>query len=187
MEMKESSEVTDRVRRRIVIDSVVQGVGFRPFIYSLAREHGLTGFVLNHSSGVRIEVEGPPAAVEHFQIDIRLRQPPLSAIDSFDTEDIAVAHDAAFVILESESTASASTPVSPDIAICDHCLSEPQNPADRRYRYPFINCTNCGPRFTIIRDLPYDRPATTHGIVPNVPALRSRISGSAEPAFSRST
>ena len=155
------SAASDKVRRRILIDGVVQGVGFRPFIYSLAREHGLTGFVLNHSSGVRIEVEGLPAAVERFQRDIRLRLPPLSVIESFETEDIGVALDAAFVILESESTAFASTPVSPDIAICDDCLRELLNPGDRRYGYPFINCTNCGPRFTIIRDLPYDRPATT--------------------------
>jgi hydrogenase maturation protein HypF len=161
MEMKESNELTERVRRRILIDGVVQGVGFRPFIYWLAHEHGVTGFVLNHSSGVRIEVEGPAPAIEHFQSDIRLRRPPLSVIDSFDTEDIAVTHDAAFVILESESTISASSPVSPDIAICDDCLRELQTPRDRRFGYPFINCTNCGPRFTIVRDLPYDRPATT--------------------------
>jgi hydrogenase maturation protein HypF len=153
--------MTERARRRILIDGVVQGVGFRPFIYFLAHGYGLTGFVLNHSSGVRIEVEGPPAAIEQFQNDIRLRQPPLSVIASFDAEDIDVTHDTAFVILESESTASASTPVSPDIAICDDCLRELLNPGDRRFGYPFINCTNCGPRFTIIRDLPYDRPATT--------------------------
>ncbi len=155
------SAASERTRRRMLIDGVVQGVGFRPFIYSLAREHGLTGFVLNHSSGVRVEVEGPRAAIENFQSDIRLRRPPLSAIESFDTEDIDVTRDTSFVILESESQLSASTPVSPDIAICDDCLRELQNPADRRFGYPFINCTNCGPRFTIIRDLPYDRPATT--------------------------
>jgi len=149
------------VRRRILIDGVVQGVGFRPFIYSLAREHGLTGFVLNRSSGVRIEVEGPPAAIDSFQVDIRLRQPPLSVIDSFETTDVEAAYDLEFVILASENTPYSSTPVSPDIAICDDCLRELETPGDRRYGYPFINCTNCGPRFTIIRDLPYDRPATT--------------------------
>ena len=165
---------------------MVQGVGFRPFIYSLAREHGLTGFVLNHSSGVRIEVEGPPAAIERFQSDIRLRRPPLSVIESLDAGDIDVTHDEAFVILESESKPSASTPVSPDIAICDDCLRE------YRTRRPPLwlsvyqlhelwGHAHHHSRFAV-------RPAGDHhGLVSDVPALRSRISRSAQPAFSRAT
>lgn len=159
--MNDRHDSTGKLRRRILIDGVVQGVGFRPFIYSLAREHGLTGFVLNHSSGVRIEVEGDSAALEQFQRDIHARRPPLSVMTSFETEDIDLVHEPEFLIVASESITSASTPVSPDIAICDDCLGELRNPGDRRFGYPFINCTNCGPRFTIIRDLPYDRPATT--------------------------
>ncbi len=167
--MNDRNNSTGKLRRRILIDGVVQGVGFRPFIYSLARKHELTGFVLNHSSGVRIEVEGAPAAIDRFQHDIQVRRPPLAVISSFETEDIDLVFEQAFLILASETVASASTPVSPDIAICDDCLRELLSPDDRRFGYPFINCTNCGPRFTIIRDLPYDRPATTMAAFPMCP------------------
>jgi hydrogenase maturation protein HypF len=148
-------------RRRIEITGIVQGVGFRPFVYNLAREHQLSGSVHNHSSGVTIEVEGDMEALQLFERDLLSRLPPLAVVDGVASSEIPYAGDARFVILPSAIAASQSTPVSPDIATCDDCLRELSDPADRRYGYPFLNCTNCGPRFTIIRDLPYDRTATT--------------------------
>ncbi len=150
-----------RSRVRFEITGVVQGVGFRPFVYNLAREHALSGFVFNHNSGVTIEAEGVPEALSSFERDLRLRKPPLSIIDRIVTHSIAGIGDSTFMIVTSEHAASGSTPVSPDVATCEDCLRELHDPADRRFAYPFLNCTNCGPRFTIIQDLPYDRPATT--------------------------
>ena len=149
------------IRRRLAVHGIVQGVGFRPFVYSLARELDLNGFVRNHSNGVHIEVEGLAQPVSQFELDLTSRCPPLAAIDSVSGESISPTGEEGFVIVASETAREQSTPVSPDVAICDDCLRELLDPADRRYLYPFINCTNCGPRFTIIRDLPYDRPATT--------------------------
>lgn len=147
-------------RTRIRITGVVQGVGFRPFVYNLAVRYGLKGFCLNDSEGVVIEVEGGP--VEKFLEDISTSPPPLSRIDcvkaeSFDTEDAAKG----FTIKESQSIEGAFALVSPDISVCHDCLNEMLDPSDRRYLYPFINCTNCGPRYSIILDIPYDRPKTT--------------------------
>ena len=153
-------------RRRFEITGIVQGVGFRPFIYNLAREYALTGAVWNHTSGVTIEAEGETEALNHFAQAVMERLPPLALIDGIISVEIAPTGDTSFIILASESAAFESTPVSPDMATCDDCLRELNNPADRRYGYPFINCTNCGPRFTIIRNLPYDRPATTMAAFP---------------------
>jgi len=150
-----------RIRRRILVRGVVQGVGFRPFVYGLAQRHGLTGLVGNESSGVFIEVQGPPETVAAFQTALRDRPPPLAVIDLLLTEDRAPIEERSFRIVESRQDDARSTPVTPDIATCDECIRELLDPADRRYRYPFLNCTNCGPRFTILRDLPYDRPRTT--------------------------
>jgi acylphosphatase len=144
------------LRRRFEITGIVQGVGFRPFIYNLAREYALTGAVWNHTSGVTIEAEGETEALNHFAQAVMERLPPLALIDGIISVEIAPTGDTSFIILASESAAFESTPVSPDMATCDDCLRELNNPADRRYGYPFINCTNCGPRFTIIRNLPYD-------------------------------
>jgi hydrogenase maturation protein HypF len=149
------------IRRRLAVHGIVQGVGFRPFVYSLARELGLSGFVRNHSNGVHIEIEGLARPVSQFERDLTERRPPLAVIDSVIAESISPTSEEGFVIVASEAAREDSTPVSPDVAICDDCLGELLDPADRRYLYPFINCTNCGPRFTIIRDLPYDRPATS--------------------------
>jgi hydrogenase maturation protein HypF len=149
------------VRHRLAVHGIVQGVGFRPFVYSLARELGLSGFVRNHSNGVHIEIEGLARPVSQFELDLASRRPPLAVIDSVIAESIPPTREEGFVIVASEAAREQSTPVSPDVSICDDCLRELLDPADRRYCYPFINCTNCGPRFTIIRDLPYDRPATT--------------------------
>jgi hydrogenase maturation protein HypF len=143
------------------ITGIVQGVGFRPFIYNLAGRLGLAGWVRNTSAGVDIEVDGSEGALDEFVKAVEDEAPPLARIDA-----VSVSHSAAhgftgFEILGSESIPEAFQPISPDVAICDDCLREFLDPENRRFRYPFINCTNCGPRFTIIRDIPYDRPKTT--------------------------
>ncbi len=150
-----------RVRRRLVVRGIVQGVGFRPFVYGLAVRHQLAGFVGNDSQGVFIEVEGPPDAIDAFIGELRAHPPPLASIESIASEALPPTGETAFVIVASAQQAGASTSISPDVAICADCLRELFDPSDRRYRYPFINCTNCGPRFTIIRDIPYDRAQTT--------------------------
>ncbi len=147
------------------VHGVVQGVGFRPFVYALARELGLAGSVANTGTGVVIEVEGTPTVLAAFEARLGSDAPPLARIDEVSAADIAVVGGAEFVIGASRSAAG-RTLVSPDIATCAECLSELADPADRRYRHPFISCTNCGPRFTVIVDLPYDRPATTLAALP---------------------
>jgi hydrogenase maturation protein HypF len=151
----------DLTRTCIRVRGVVQGVGFRPFVYNLAERFGLAGWVLNDSSGVEIEVEGKPDAVESFVVAIRAQAPPLAHIESLDTRHAPPRGYAGFEIRHSERQAGQYQLVSPDIATCSACLHELLDPQDRRYRYPFTNCTNCGPRFTIIADIPYDRPSTT--------------------------
>ena len=148
-------------RYRLFVRGIVQGVGFRPFLFSLAAKHELTGFVSNHSDGVAVEVQGERDALDRFVHTLRSAPPPLAVIDGVTLEEITARAETAFRIVESVSQADSSTPISPDIATCDDCLRELLDPSDRRFRYPFINCTNCGPRFTIIRDIPYDRPNTT--------------------------
>ncbi len=156
----------ERARRRIFVTGIVQGVGFRPFVYTLAQRLGLMGHVGNNSAGVFIEVEGDPNALAQFIDELHHRPPPLAMIASLTSEPMPAQDDTAFVIVESEAQPASSTPISPDIALCDDCRRELFDPNDRRYRYPFINCTNCGPRFTIITDIPYDRPFTTMAAFP---------------------
>ncbi len=158
---------------QIHITGIVQGVGFRPFVYELATRYTLNGWVLNNSSGVDIEVTGPSPTLEAFITALQTETPPLAVIDSFHTtctesktED---PRPGTFTIRHSEIQADAFVPISPDVCICEDCLQELFDPTDRRYRYPFINCTNCGPRFTIIRDIPYDRPMTTMADFPLCP------------------
>ena len=170
-------------RRRFEITGIVQGVGFRPFVYNLAREHRLTGSVWNHSSGVTIEAEGDASALDRFAGDLIARLPPVASIDEIRSSEIACIGDSAFAILSSESAEFQSTPVPPDIATCDDCLRELRDPADRRFQYPFLNCTNCGPRFTIIRDLPYDRPATTMAAFRMCPACEAEYHDPANRRF----
>ncbi|HLE13133.1 MAG TPA: carbamoyltransferase HypF [Anaerolineales bacterium] len=146
---------------RLHITGVVQGVGFRPFIYSLANRFSVNGWVRNTSAGVDIEVEGTPLALEAFITAIRTEAPPLSRIDEVTQTPIPSNGFTQFEILHSASIPDAFQPISPDVSICDDCLRELFDPLDRRFHYPFINCTNCGPRFTIIEDIPYDRPKTT--------------------------
>jgi hydrogenase maturation protein HypF len=173
--------MSDVERWRVRVQGVVQGVGFRPFVYGLATRHQLAGFVSNNSDGVHIEVEGPRDTLERFRTELENEAPPLAHIDSVVVETMPVADEAAlacpqkarvaesrplFTIHESEALAGAITSVSPDVATCADCLRELFDPHDRRFRYPFINCTNCGPRYTIIRDIPYDRPFTTMAAFP---------------------
>lgn len=146
---------------RLQVTGVVQGVGFRPFIFNLASRFGLAGWVRNTSAGVEIEVDGPPELLEAFARSVRDDAPPLSRIDQLSVAYGPPRGHAGFEILGSESLPEAFQPISPDVAVCADCLRELFDPMNRRYRYPFINCTNCGPRFTIIKDIPYDRPLTT--------------------------
>ena len=151
------------VRRRFTVTGVVQGVGFRPFVHRIASGLGLSGFVGNDSGAVFVEVQGERDRLDEFARRLRAEAPPLARIGAVRVADIP-AHTACrpeFTIVASRTVTGSTTPIPPDIALCDDCAAELFDPADRRYRHPFITCTNCGPRFTIIRALPYDRPATT--------------------------
>ncbi len=153
--------VNQRVRTLVRVEGIVQGVGFRPFVYSLATRLGLAGQVGNDVAGVFAEVEGPPAAISEFLLSLRQDAPPLARIERVTTQNLSINGLPGFTIAPSESAGRRSTLVSADTAACDDCLRELADPADRRFGYPFINCTNCGPRFTIVRDVPYDRALTT--------------------------
>ena len=149
------------IRSRARVEGTVQGVGFRPFVYRLATELGLHGFVRNDEHGVLLEVEGEPEAIARFRARLTVDAPPLAAVERVGWEETLPAGVWGFAIETSARGGEADVPVSPDMATCDACLAELLDPADRRHRYPFINCTNCGPRFTIVRGVPYDRPLTT--------------------------
>lgn len=149
------------VGARIHITGIVQGVGFRPFVYNLAARLDLKGWVRNTSAGVDIEVDGEQDVLDAFLKALRDEAPPLSRIDELTASFRPANGFTSFDIVHSEAIPSAFQPISPDVAVCGDCLRELFDPNDRRYRYPFINCTNCGPRFTIIKDIPYDRPKTT--------------------------
>ncbi len=148
--------------KHISVKGVVQGVGFRPFVYGLATRLSLQGWVCNTSGGVEILVDGQNSHIEQFIQSLTLEQPPLAKIDSVQVEEIPCDDTPIkFEIRESETVEGAYQPISADVAICPDCERELFNPKDKRYLYPFINCTHCGPRFTIIKDIPYDRPSTT--------------------------
>jgi hydrogenase maturation protein HypF len=149
------------VGARIHITGIVQGVGFRPFVYGLAARLGLNGWVRNTSAGVDIVVDGERNILDTFVRSLQDEAPPLSRIDGLSASFHAASGFRSFEIIHYEAVEGAFQPISPDVAICEDCLRELFDPSDRRYRYPFINCTNCGPRFTIIQDIPYDRPRTT--------------------------
>jgi hydrogenase maturation protein HypF len=166
--------VTGLIRTAVRVEGVVQGVGFRPFVYTLATGLGLTGLVGNDLDGVFVEVEGPLAAVSEFLLLLERDAPPLARIERVTTRAITPRRSASFAIAASQVASQAAGPAGPDgaagrrrtlvsadTATCADCLRELTDPADRRFGYPFINCTNCGPRFTIVRDVPYDRPLTT--------------------------
>ncbi|MDX6534622.1 MAG: hydrogenase maturation protein HypF [Gaiellales bacterium] len=169
-------------RRRIQVTGIVQGVGFRPFVHGLARAHGLAGFVLNNGNGVVIEVEGRLDRIEEFVADLGIRPPSLARIDNVTMEPVPVVGDTTFAIAASVAGARTAL-VPPDVATCDDCLRELFDPSDRRHRYPFINCTQCGPRFTIVRDVPYDRPLTTMAGFPMCDDCRGEYEDPADRRF----
>ncbi|MGI8426623.1 MAG: carbamoyltransferase HypF [Actinomycetota bacterium] len=149
------------VRRVILVDGIVQGVGFRPYVFSLASRRGLGGFVLNDAEGVTIEVEGDAAVLDAFERELPQNPPPLARIDGIKTSEVPPKGEAGFRIEPSQPGKVRAALVSPDMSICGDCLGEIRNPSERRFRYAFTNCTNCGPRFTITKDIPYDRGNTT--------------------------
>lgn len=160
------------VRREILVSGIVQGVGFRPYVYRLAAQGRLKGKISNTSAGVTIEIQGPGDAVEDFLARLPSEAPPLARITGVAVREIPCNGDRDFRIEASRQGEPVSTLISPDVAICPDCLRELFDPNDRRYRYPLINCTNCGPRFTIVRDIPYDRPRTSMAIFPLCPACQ---------------
>jgi len=153
--------VATNVRTSIRVEGVVQGVGFRPFVYSLATRLGLAGWVGNDVDGVFAEVEGPAGQVRDFLAALERDAPPLARVERVSAQPMAPDGRAGFAIVASDTAGQRRALVSADSATCADCLRELADPADRRFGYPFINCTNCGPRFTIVRDVPYDRPLTT--------------------------
>jgi hydrogenase maturation protein HypF len=161
--MLQSGRTDTVVRQHFTVTGVVQGVGFRPFVYRLARELDLAGLVGNDSGAVFLEVQGKPVRVAEFARRLRADAPPLARISTVRVTDLAPDQGwgTDFRIVASQKITGAATPIPPDIAVCDACVAELFDPYNRRYRHPFITCTNCGPRFTIIAALPYDRPATT--------------------------
>ena len=156
-----SATATRRIRARARVHGTVQGVGFRPYVYRLAHECRLAGFVLNDASGVLLEVEGQERAVDDFLARLPREAPPLAVVQSVSVSAGVPTGESGFAIRDSPRGEVADAPITPDTATCDDCLAELLDPADRRHRYPFINCTNCGPRFTIVQGIPYDRPFTT--------------------------
>lgn len=163
----------DTKRARFIARGQVQGVGFRPFVFTLAEERNLTGFVRNSPRGVVIEVQGEGPSIEGFADDLQNRLPVLARITSLEREEAApVAGEAAFLIAASTSGDTHAVLISPDTATCADCLADMSDPSDRRFGYPFTNCTNCGPRYTITRSIPYDRAATSMACFPLCPACR---------------
>ncbi|MGE6224557.1 carbamoyltransferase HypF [Aeromonas media] len=166
--MTARTPIRSRLRREFHLDGIVQGVGFRPFVYGLALRHGLAGYVLNDASGVTIGAEGSPEQLAAFARELRELAPPLSRIDHFCERELPrdadsehnPDYDGAFHIKASQQQSAATVAISPDQGMCEACARDVANPADRHHRYPFTNCTHCGPRYTIIRRLPYDRPHT---------------------------
>jgi hydrogenase maturation protein HypF len=169
------SSVTGQPGRRVLVrvQGIVQGVGFRPFVYQLALRHGLGGWVRNQPDGVEIEIAGPAEPVSEFIDDISGQAPPLARIIHIETAELPFAPLEGFAIIKSSARQARSTLISPDVCTCGDCLSELLDPKNRRFRYPFTNCTNCGPRYTIIKDIPYDRDKTTMAHFAMCPACRS--------------
>ena len=160
-EAMQTDENPQLVRRGVLVRGVVQGVGFRPFVYRLAMEERLSGFVGNDTDGVTLEIEGSAVRVDVFLTRLRAEAPPLARIDSVTVRELGAKGGAEFHIVASEVLGRVSTGIPADAATCADCLREMMDEQDRRFGYPFLNCTNCGPRFTITRSIPYDRPQTS--------------------------
>lgn len=159
-------------RSRGSIRGIVQGVGFRPFIYMLAERHGLSGYVLNSSDGVEVEVEGLRADIERFFEEVEAQPPPLARIEAVIRRPVPFLGEGCFAIRGSLSRGEKDALIPPDVCVCSACLAEMRNPSDRRFGYPFINCTQCGPRYSIVTDVPYDRTGTTMTAFPLCEACR---------------
>ncbi|MDJ0836180.1 MAG: carbamoyltransferase HypF [Acidobacteriota bacterium] len=172
-----------RTRRRLLVRGRVQGVGFRPFVYRLAQECHLGGTTGNASSGVVLEIEGEPGDLDRFQDGLLHRAPPHAKVESVTAEPIPVLGEEAFHIGVSQEEGAPDTAVMPDLATCSDCLAEVNDPKDRRYHYPFTNCVNCGPRYSIIERLPYDRPYTTMDEFPMCPDCRNEYYDPADRRF----
>ncbi|WP_327365465.1 carbamoyltransferase HypF [Streptomyces sp. NBC_01217] len=170
-------------RRRVTVRGIVQGVGFRPYLYTRAHAMGLAGHVTNTPEGVVAEVEGPPAAVALFCEGIAADAPPMAVLDSVEHREVPAAGGAGFTIVASRTGGPSRTLVPPDAATCADCLAELADPADRRHRHPFITCTNCGPRFTIVTGLPYDREHTTMAGFPMCPDCAREYADPADRRF----
>jgi hydrogenase maturation protein HypF len=161
------------VRKAVEVSGIVQGVGFRPYVYRLAVERGLAGQVCNTATGVSIDVQGPQGAVDDFLARLPAEPPPLARITDIKVCEIPCNGDREFRIVSTLRGEPVRTLISADVTVCADCLREMLDPADRRYRYPFINCTNCGPRFTIVRNIPYDRPRTSMAVFPMCSACQA--------------
>lgn len=175
--------MTDRRRWRISVRGVVQGVGFRPFVYTYAAAAGLSGSVRNDSSGAIIELEGDPDDIAAFLDRLHSASPPLAVIDAVDMQEMPTSGGTGFAIVDTSRSDGGRTLVSPDVATCTDCSAEQRDPANRRYRHAFINCTNCGPRFTIIAGVPYDRAATTMSAFPMCSDCASEYADPADRRF----
>lgn len=175
----------------IHVTGIVQGVGMRPFVYREAMAHGICGWVLNAGDGVHIEAHALSESLDEFVDALSEHAPAASRVEHVEVVDLApgnwdAANEQGFRIVASQDQTAHTTLVSPDIATCDDCLRELFDPADRRYHYPFINCTNCGPRFTIIRSLPYDRAATSMDCFPCAPSAPRSMPTHSTGVFTRS-
>ena len=170
-------------RVRYLFTGVVQGVGFRPFIYRMATRHSLSGFVQNRPDGVVVEVEGPADAIHSFMSSVNGDPPPLADVSGISSGEVEIKNDKAFRIIESEAGGPGNVHITPDIATCGDCLKELFDTADRRFHYPFINCTNCGPRLTIIKDIPYDRINTSMSCFPMCPLCQEEYENPADRRF----
>ncbi|MFF4563931.1 carbamoyltransferase HypF [Streptomyces sp. NPDC001435] len=177
------AEGLTRLRRRVTVRGVVQGVGFRPYVFTLATALDLSGHVTNTPEGVVAEVEGAPEAVARFCARIAPDAPPLARVDLVDHQDVPALGESGFTILVSRTAGPAGTLIPPDTATCAECLRELADPADRRHRHPFVNCTHCGPRFTIVTGLPYDRAQTTMAGFPMCPDCAREYADPADRRF----
>ena len=170
-------------RLRVALYGAVQGVGFRPFVYRLATELGLAGWVLNSAAGLVAEVEGPAELLPRFLQRLEAEQPAAAVVLARETVRLAPAGFTRFEVVASEEASSRTAAILPDLATCPQCLAEIADPADRRYRYPFTNCTQCGPRYSIILDIPYDRPRTTMAEFELCPECRREYTDPADRRF----
>jgi len=172
-----------RERRRLAVRGIVQGVGFRPFVHRLASDLALDGEVRNDAAGVTIELEGPREALDRFEARLAMEAPRLARIDAVQVAPVPVRGGVPGFAIGTSAGGRVSTAIGPDTAICDDCLAELIDPRDRRYRYALINCTNCGPRFTITRALPYDRPMTSMAAFLQCPACHAEYTAPANRRF----